>query len=60
MNFYSELYERIPEDHLLKRINQAVDFSFINEMAADSYCALWETSKGNRDDGEALHTGAAV
>ena len=39
MNFYSVLYERIPEDHLLKRINQAVDFSFINEMVADSYCA---------------------
>ena len=39
MNFYSVLYERIPEDHLLKRINQAVDFSFINELVADSYCA---------------------
>ena len=39
MNFYSVLYERIPEEHLLKRINQAVDFSFINELVADSYCA---------------------
>ena len=39
MNFYSVLYNRIPEDHLLKQINRAVDFSFINELVADSYCA---------------------
>lgn len=39
MNFYSTLYDRIPEDHLLKRIGGAVDFSFINELLANSYCA---------------------
>ena len=38
-NFFSVLYDRIPEDHLLKRISNAVDFSFINELLADSYCA---------------------
>ena len=38
-NFFSVLYDRIPEDHLLKRISKAVDFSFINELLADSYCA---------------------
>ena len=38
-NFFSVLYDRIPEDHLLKRISGAVDFSFINELLADSYCA---------------------
>ena len=38
MSFYSILYERIPENHLLKRINQAVDFGFINELLEDSYC----------------------
>ena len=38
-NFFSVLYDRIPEDHLLKRISNAVDFSFINELVADSYCA---------------------
>ena len=38
-NFFSVLYDRIPEDHLLKRISSAVDFSFINELLADSYCA---------------------
>ena len=37
-NFFSVLYDRIPEDHLLKRISNAVDFSFINELVADSYC----------------------
>lgn len=39
MNFYSILYDRIPKDHLLKRIAGAVDFSFINDLVADSYCA---------------------
>ena len=38
-NFFSVLYNRIPEDHLLKRIAAAVDFSFINDLVADSYCA---------------------
>lgn len=38
-NFFSVLYDRIPKDHLLKRIASAVDFSFINELVADSYCA---------------------
>ena len=38
MNFYSTLYDRIPSNHILKQINGAVDFSFINVMVADSYC----------------------
>lgn len=37
-SFYCALYEKIPEDHLLKRIAKAVDFSFINELLEDSYC----------------------
>ena len=40
-NFFTVLYDRIPEDHLLKRIAGAVDFSFINELVADSYCATF-------------------
>lgn len=40
-NFFSILYDRIPEDHLLKRIAGAVDFSFINELVSDSYCATF-------------------
>lgn len=38
LTFHSILYEKIPEDHLLKRIERAVDFSFINELLEDSYC----------------------
>ena len=41
MNFFSVLYDRIPKNHLLKRIAGAVDFSFINELVADSYCATF-------------------
>ena len=37
-SFHSMLYNKIPEDHLLKVIDRAVDFSFINEMVAGSYC----------------------
>lgn len=32
------IYDRIPETHLLKRIDKAVDFSFINDLLADQYC----------------------
>ena len=37
LSFYYTLYDRIPEDHLLKKIDAAVDFSFINELLVDSY-----------------------
>ncbi len=30
-SFHSMLYNKIPEDHLLKVIDRAVDFSFINQ-----------------------------
>lgn len=40
-NFFAVLYDRIPKDHLLKRIAGAVDFSFINKLVADSYCATF-------------------
>jgi transposase len=38
-SFYgSYLYDRIvPADHLLRRINQVVDFSFVNEPLKDRY-----------------------
>jgi transposase len=38
LTFYSGLYEKIPENHLLKKIDKAVDFSFINSLLEDSYC----------------------
>lgn len=37
--FSAALYSRIPESHLLKRIEERVDFSFINELMKDRYCA---------------------
>ena len=38
-SFHSCLYEKIPKNHLLKQIDNAVDFDFINEMLAGKYCA---------------------
>jgi transposase len=40
-SFYGTyLYEKIvPADHLLRKINQAVDFSFIHELVQDRYSA---------------------
>jgi transposase len=38
LSFYSEIYNKIPDDHFLKLIDKAVDFSFVNELLADSYC----------------------
>lgn len=39
LSIFSSLYDKIPETHLLRRINAAVDFSFVNELLKDSYCA---------------------
>jgi transposase len=36
-SFYAMLYDLIPDDHILKTINQAIDFSFINEQLEASY-----------------------
>lgn len=38
LSFYSSLYEKIPETHILKRIEKVVDFGFINDLLANSYC----------------------
>lgn len=38
MSLYSTLYNKIPENHILKKINSVVDFSFINKLLEDSYC----------------------
>ena len=38
MSFYSALYEKIPETHLLRQIDKAVDFSFINDRLEEKYC----------------------
>ena len=33
------LEQMIPSDHLLRKIDKAVDFSFIHELCAPLYCA---------------------
>ena len=40
-SLYSILYNRIPENHMLKLINQAVDFTFINEMLEATNCKYY-------------------
>ena len=39
LNFYSQLYNKIPENHILKKINSAISLEFINDLLKDSYCS---------------------
>lgn len=39
INFYSQLYNKIPENHILKIINSAISLEFVNELLKDSYCS---------------------
>lgn len=41
LSLYSILYNKIPENHILKLINNAVDFSFINKLLEGSYCKYY-------------------
>lgn len=41
LSIYSILYSRIPENHILKLINNTVDFSFINRLLEKSYCKYY-------------------
>jgi transposase len=36
-SFHSVLYDKIPENHILKKITTVVDFSFINELLKNTY-----------------------
>ena len=38
MSLHCMLYDKIPEDHLLKQVSRAVDFSFINELLGILKC----------------------
>lgn len=38
LNFYSSLYHKIPEKHILKLINSAISLEFVNELLENSYC----------------------
>lgn len=35
---FSILYDKIPENHVLKQIGNVVDFSFVNRLLKESYC----------------------
>ena len=37
-SFHYILYNKIPENHILKRIESVVDFSFINDLLKEKYC----------------------
>lgn len=41
LSIYSILYNKIPENHILKLINNVVDFSFINKLLESSYCKFY-------------------
>jgi len=38
LNFYGLLYHNIPKNHILKTINAAISFEFINKLLENSYC----------------------
>ena len=40
-SLHSSLYDRIPENHILKLINNSVDFGFVNTLLEDSYCKYY-------------------
>lgn len=41
LSMYSILYDKIPENHILKKIDSVVDLNFINEMLKGSYCEYY-------------------
>lgn len=38
LSFHTPLYDKIPENHILKKISTVVDFSFINTLLENTYC----------------------
>ncbi len=40
-SFHVELYNLVPEDHLLRKIHRVVDFSFIHKLVENSYCKYY-------------------
>ncbi len=37
-SFHTLLYNKIPQNHILRIVDETVDFSFINELLQDTYC----------------------
>jgi transposase len=40
-SFHAELYNLIPQDHLLREINDKVNFGFIHDAVEESYCVYY-------------------
>jgi transposase len=40
-SFHAELYNLVPEDHLLRKINATVNFGFVHELVENSYCKYY-------------------
>ena len=38
MFHYFQMEDLVPEDHILRQIDEAVDFSFVRDVASDCYC----------------------
>lgn len=41
LSLYSLLYDNIPENHILKTINKAIDLEFVNKQLESSYCKYY-------------------
>jgi len=41
LSLYSLLYDNIPENHILKTINKAIDLKFVNKLLESSYCKYY-------------------
>lgn len=41
LSIYSLLYDKIPENHILRLISDAIDFSFFNKLLEKSYCKYY-------------------
>lgn len=39
LSFHSVLYNKIPDNYMLKKISKVVDFSFINGLLENTYCS---------------------
>lgn len=41
LSFYSQLYDLIPSNHILKKINEQIDFAFIHDLLKKNYCEFY-------------------
>lgn len=41
LSLYATLYDKIPQNHILKLIDNVVDFNFINKLLESSYCMYY-------------------